>query len=104
MRVSEPPEYDLEYALLQASKKYENYAPDTETLVPSLAFEGEDAKSISEYTLTIGSYVNQAAVQFITVAMDIDKDWDTYLGKLESMGLSNFLEIYQKYYDNYNTH
>ena len=101
MRIADPAEYNLEYVLTSISKSYEKYAPDVSTLVPNLAFEGEDAKTISEYTLTIGGYVNQAAVQFITGSMDVEKDWDTYLGKLDSMGVDNFIEIYQRYYDNY---
>ena len=40
-------------------------------------------------------------VQFITGELDIEKDWDAYLEQLQTMGVDNFLEIYQKYYDEY---
>lgn len=95
------PEYNGEYQLQKAAESYAKYAPGVETLVPNLVFEGQDAQNISEKTLTIGGYVNQACVQFITGDMDVDVDWDTYLKKLDDMGVQEYLEIYQKYYDTY---
>lgn len=100
LRISEP-DYDMEYLLQESAEKYDKYTPAADTLVPNLVFEGQDAQTISEGSLTIGGYVNQATVQFITGALDVDKDWDTYLQKLENMGVQNFLEIYQDYYDAY---
>ena len=91
----------MEYLLQESAEKYDKYTPAADTLVPNLVFEGQDAQTISEGSLTIGGYVNQATVQFITGALDVDKDWDTYLQKLENMGVQNFLEIYQDYYDAY---
>ena len=70
-------------------------------ITPDLVFEGQDAQTISEGTLTIGGYVNQATVQFVTGDLDVDKDWDTYLQKLDSMGVQNYIDTYQKYYDAY---
>lgn len=95
------PSHDGEYYLQAAAEKYSPYDPGNETLVPNLVFEGQDAQLISEGTLTIGGYVNQAMVQFVTGDLDVDKDWDTYLDKLESMGVQNYLDTYQKYYDDY---
>lgn len=31
-----------------------------------------------------------------------DKDWEKYLDKLEAYGLSEYLELFQKYLDSYN--
>ena len=62
---------------------------------------GADAQTISEGTLTIGGYVNQATVQFITGELDVDKDWDTYIEKLNNMGVENYLATWQNYYDAY---
>ncbi len=99
-RVSEP-EFDSEYILQQAAQKYEVYSPEESTVMPNLLFEGQDAQVISELTLTIGGYVNQAEVQFITGALDLDADWEYYLKKLDEMGVQQYLDIYQKYYDAY---
>ena len=95
------PSHDGEYYLQAAAEKYSKFDPGEDTLVPNLVFEGQDAQTISELTLTIGDYVNQAVVQFITGDMDTEKDWDTYISKLESMGVDNYISIYQKYYDKY---
>ena len=56
---------------------------------------------VSEGTLTIGGYVNQACVQFITGDLDVEKDWDTYINKLETMGVENYIATYQSAYDTY---
>ena len=97
----EDPAHDGEYFLQKAAEKYDKYGPADDTLVPNLVFEGQDAQTISEETLAIGEYVNQATVQFITGDLDVEKDWDTYIEKLKSMGVDNYISLYQKYYDKY---
>ena len=72
-----------------------------ETLVPNLVFEGPDAQIISEATLQIGGYVNQALVQFITGDLDIETQWEEYLTTLEKMNVQQYIDTYQKYYDAY---
>lgn len=96
------PELSLSYTVEKAAESYSKYSPEDSSLVPNLVFNEEEARQISEYTMTIGSYVNQAAVQFITGAMDIDKDWDSYIDTLNGMGLDNYISVYQKAYDSYN--
>lgn len=95
------PELDGEYILQKAAELYEQYSPSDENIVPNVAFSDADAQQLSQYTLTIGGYVNQAAVQFITGELNIEKDWDTYLQKLESMGVEDYLSMYQKAYEEY---
>ena len=95
------PDHDTEYYLQEAASAYEKYSPELDSLVPDLVFEGADAQTISEGTLTIGGYVNQATVQFITGELDVDKDWDTYIEKLNNMGVENYLATWQSYYDAY---
>lgn len=70
-------------------------------MVSNLAVDAEDAQAMSEYILTIGGYVNQAFVQFVTGELDIEKDWDTYISNLESMGVQDYIQLYQKNYDTY---
>lgn len=95
------PDYNTEYYLQEAAKRYAKYAPELENIVPNLIFEGEDAKVISESTVTIGGYVSQALVSFVTGAMDLDKEWDGYIKKLEDMGVQNYIDVYQRSYDSY---
>lgn len=95
------PEVDVEYTFQNAAEKYEKYSPDINSLIPNLTFEGEDSQAISEYTLTIGGYVNQATVQFITGNLDVDKEWNNYISKLKDMGVDDYIARYQKSYDLY---
>ncbi len=97
----ENPELDGEYIFWEAAEKYEPYSPKDESIVPNLVFEGQDAQTISEGTITIGGYVDQSMVQFITGELNIEKDWDAYIEKLKTMGVEKFIEIYQTYYDKY---
>jgi len=71
------------------------------SLIPNIAFEGDDNRAVSEYTLTIGGYVNQATVQFITGDLDVETEWDAYLNKLTDMGVADYVALYQKNYDAY---
>lgn len=95
------PKMNLEYILQQAATRYSQYSPSDDSLIPNIAFDTESAQKISEYTLTIGGYVNQATVQFITGDLDIEKDWDNYIVTLNNMGVEDYLSIYQAQYDNY---
>ena len=97
----EDPSHSTEYWFQQCAELYSQYAPDVDTLVPNLSFEGEDAKIVTEGTLTIGGYVNQALVQFIDGSLDIEKDWDAYIERLESMGVDEYVAAYQRTYDAY---
>ena len=97
----EDPSHSTEYWFQQCAELYSQYAPDVNTLVPNLSFEGEDARIVTEGTLTIGGYVNQALVQFIDGSLDIEKDWDAYIERLESMGVDEYVAAYQRTYDAY---
>ena len=97
----EDPSHNGEYFFQSCAERYAQYDPGIDHLVPDLVFEGEDAQTISEGTVTIGGYVNQALVQFITGDLDIEKDWDSYISKLENMGVENYIAIWQRYYDAY---
>ncbi len=101
MKIQEPVELDHEYVLQQSAEKYDPFSPDDESIVPNLVFEGEDAQFISESTVTIGGYVNQATVEFITGGLDPEADWDLYISNLKDMGVERYLETYQTYYDQY---
>lgn len=97
----EDTEKNLEYILQKAAERYNVYAPDLDSVVPNIAFDTETAQKISEYSLTIGGYVNQATVQFITGDLDIEKEWDNYLNTLKTMGVEDYLSLYQAEYDKY---
>ncbi len=94
------PETSVEALLYQCGKAYSKYKPDDNTMLPNLAYSEEDAKKIADYTVSIGKFVNQATVQFITGDMDI-KTWQNYVDKINSMDLKGYLAIQQNAYDQY---
>lgn len=91
----------VEALLYQYGKAYSKYKPDDNSMLPNLAYSEEDAKKIADYTVSIGKYVNQSSVQFITGDLDINKDWQSYVDKINSMNLQGYLGIQQGAYDIY---
>lgn len=94
-------EFILDAYLWDAAEQYKKYMPDINLCIPNLAFSSEDAAEISEFTISIGGYVNQATVQFITGDLDVSTDWGQYISKLKDMGLDRYIELYQKTFDKY---
>ena len=45
------------------------------------------------------TYADECFTRFILGDLDIEKDWDNYLGELEAMGLEYYLEICQTAFD-----
>ena len=58
------------------------------------SLEKERQRLISE----INAYYTETRAQFITGALDFDKDWDTYCKTMENLGLDRLEEIYQEAY------
>lgn len=67
--------------------------------LPVLHYTVSEVESIQEALLNIPDYVEQATAEFITGARDLDRDWNTYISQLESMGLSQWLAASQAAYD-----
>jgi putative aldouronate transport system substrate-binding protein len=40
----------------------------------------------------------QSMVKFVVGAMDLDKDWNTYIANLDKLGLQKILDMNQKAY------
>jgi putative aldouronate transport system substrate-binding protein len=64
--------------------------------IPSL----EDGKRISELNADIITYRDEMFYKFLTGKADIDKDFANYIKQLNSIGLNEVMDIYQKSYDN----
>lgn len=58
------------------------------------SLEKERQRLISE----INAYYTETRAQFITGALDFDKDWDTYCKTMEDLGLDRLEKIYQEAY------
>lgn len=77
-------------------------AESKQYLVPgSLSFSSEDDAARREAMTDIETYVNEMVMKFITGRESLD-NWDTYVSKVESMGISEVLDIYQNALDAWN--
>ncbi|GHH97900.1 extracellular solute-binding protein [Neobacillus kokaensis] len=70
------------------------------TTYPDLFFSLEDTQKLNTLTTDILEFVNKKQAQWI-INGNIDKEWDDYLKKLNDMGLKEFIDIYQKNYDQF---
>ncbi len=71
-----------------------------EYVYPNIFMSQEDLDAVSKYQADIEKYTNQKKAEWILNG-GIDKEWDSYLKKLEEYGLSDYLTIKQKYFDRY---
>ena len=73
------------------------YAIESPTLSDKIVLTGDDADDFADIWADLTKYIGQMHGKFVTGAVDIETGWDEYLNNLESMGLADVLEIYQKY-------
>jgi len=89
----------MELQLFQASKKYEPAAPKADQVVPLFSALPD---KVTDYTLLkagLDNYVKESVARFSTGDLNVDKDWDSYLKKLDELGLQKYLAICQEGYD-----
>ncbi|PYY25741.1 ABC transporter substrate-binding protein [Paenibacillus illinoisensis] len=58
-----------------------------------------NADETSMMQTNLKDYIDQNALQFITGAKDLEKDWDDYVKGLEALNIKRYLEIMQAAYD-----
>lgn len=78
----------------------ENYHPyKADKTVPKLFFDEAAAMDLSQIEANIKDYVTASTARFIIGDLDIDKDWDSYLSELKTMGVDRYVTIFQNAYD-----
>ena len=92
-------EGDLETELYRISQNV--YAPYgvQDKILPFLAFSAEQAGELGELDTVVNSYQDQSFAEFITGGLNVERDWDAHLERLNGLGLQRYLEIYQEAYD-----
>lgn len=80
----------------------EYYTPDmnTEYVYPNVFMSRDDTEELSNLQADIEKTIKTAKSDWIMNGFT-DADWDQYLKDLESYGLEDYLEIFQKYLDAY---
>lgn len=81
----------------ETKNKYEGHQP--EEYLPDVYILQEDLDEMAQIKGPLLDYVEQSAAKFITGAMDLDKDWDSYLDSLSKLKTDRYVEILQNAYD-----
>lgn len=88
-----------EVRLFNATKLYEPYQMEANTIIPPLFMTKEQSGELAELQKTILEYVDQMAARFVTGDADLNTEWPSYLGTLDAMNQKRYIEIYQEAYD-----
>ncbi len=78
---------------------YRRYGQYPSEIVTTLAYTAEEMEEVNEISTIIKTYTDEARVLFVTGDMNLDKDWDSYIKTVGSMGLEKWLQVAQKVYD-----
>jgi putative aldouronate transport system substrate-binding protein len=89
----------VDWKLQEATYLYDGKLPEEEFPYWALWIDPAVSDETAMLKQNITDYVNQNALQFVTGAKDIKKDWDAYVAGLDQMGLKRYLEIMQQSYD-----
>ena len=60
----------------------------------------EDTEKLSAIQTDLVSYLNSSKAEFIRDGIT-DDSWNAYINQVDSYGLDQYLEIYQKYFDDF---
>ncbi len=85
------------YMIFTCCKEKVGRNPDK--VVKTLIYTEEEQNAIADISASINGYIKEAIALFCTGAMDIEKDWDSYVHNLESIGLDEYLKTAQAAYD-----
>ena len=81
---------------------HETYLQDMNSkyVYPNVFMSIDDTNKVSQYDTDIKKYAEQKKADWILNG-GIEEEWDSYLEKMEKYGLSDYLSIKQKYFDQY---
>lgn len=80
-------------SLIDAALKYEVPA------IPAMFMSEDDNERIAVLKTQLDTYVENMIANFVTGEADIDAEWDTFLTTLEGYGMSEYVKLYNDYYD-----
>ncbi|GHU79110.1 ABC transporter substrate-binding protein [Clostridia bacterium] len=62
-------------------------------------FSSAAQSELSPIAADINTYITEMRMKFMTGAANIDTDWDAYVQRLETMGMAQYIDLYQSAYD-----
>ena len=83
----------------QGTKPYEAVAPGPELSLPNLFVSSDKISDFTRLKTGIDDYIKESVTKFVTGNMDIEKDWDSYISKMNNIGLKEYLDMCQEAYD-----
>ncbi len=75
---------------------------DTQRILPDMYLSEEDSSILAMNQTNLNNYIDETFARFVTGAMDIDSQWDSYVKSLERFGANEVVEVYQRTYDAFN--
>jgi putative aldouronate transport system substrate-binding protein len=87
---------------LEAYDTWTDYDNDsTACAFPSCELNSEENELVAQTYTDMMTYYEMTAAQFVTGALDLDADWDSYIDTMYSYNLEEILAAYQACYDRY---
>jgi putative aldouronate transport system substrate-binding protein len=83
----------------QGTKSYEAVAPKADLSLPNLFVSSDKISDFTRIKTGIDDYIKESVTKFITGNMDVEKDWDSYVEKMNNIGLKEYLDMCQQAYD-----
>lgn len=71
-----------------------------EYVYPNVFMSQEDTDKLNQYETDLKKYTNQMRADWVMNG-GVEEGWDAYIQKLDEYGLQEYLEIRQKYLDDY---
>lgn len=81
--------------------QYNDYIIPTENLYPNVIFTTEQTDRLAELSTDIGDYVNTTLANWMLNG-GMEDEWDSYVERLNKLGLEEYISILQEALDNFN--
>lgn len=89
---------NYEARLLQETEKLRPYAADVDQ-IPPFYMNDEDSTALAQISSPLQDYIKQSIIEFITGKKDIESGWEEYLAGLSNLKYEEYVNLYQKAYD-----
>lgn len=97
--------YDEDHAWAKRQEAIDLYGDnriELSHIIPPLSFSADAQEKADNYRLVIFQrYVNSQMKSWIDGSADVNADWDEYVSQVKSLGLDDYIAVYQDAYDNF---
>jgi len=84
---------------METRDKYEPYKPTDCSVLPIVKLFASESDELQTINVELDKYIEESKIRFITGELSIENDWDEYVQNLDNIGLTKYIETYQKAYD-----